>query len=113
MFLNSSFSSDYCLNFIFKGKFTTQVSKEATDGWKEAFAYAPQNSFVLVWDCTEMNGFEMDARKDWIACMNQLHGQIEKVIVISDHMAIRGAAHLMLSAFQFEYKVFKSYLQTS
>ncbi len=93
------------LDFIFKGKFTIQASVLATQSWRKKFESVPSQKFVLTWDCTNMDSFEIGARREWLNCMNDLHGQIEKIVVISDNMIIRGAAHLMLNSFKFKYEI--------
>ncbi|MEQ8581749.1 MAG: hypothetical protein RIC30_17615 [Marinoscillum sp.] len=104
---NSSFGP-HCLHFVFKGKFTQQASLESTEAWKAHTRQFPAEKFTMIWDCLKMDGFEMSARQEWVACMQSEKGQIHKVIVISDNIAIRGAAYLMLKLFTFESLVVKS-----
>lgn len=100
-----------CLTFKFKGKFTQTASEESTLAWKEAFAEDPHTKFIVVWDCMEMTGFEMSARREWLKYMHQLHDQIDRVMVISDSVIIRGSARLMLKLFQFKSELFDNYRQ--
>lgn len=97
-----------CINFKFKGKFTQLASELSTEAWEEAFAKEP-SKFILIWDCSAMTGFEMSARKHWLNQMHQLHPQIDRIIVISDSILIRGAARLMLKLFQFKSEVYNTH----
>ncbi|MFY0598803.1 MAG: hypothetical protein JXR03_03970 [Cyclobacteriaceae bacterium] len=100
--------NDSYLSFIFKDKFTEEASASSTKAWKEIFNSRSGKSFTLIWDCLQMTGFEPSAKNKWMECMGGLRNQISSVIVISDNIVIRGASHLMLKFYGFEYRVFKS-----
>ncbi|MEQ8470168.1 MAG: STAS/SEC14 domain-containing protein [Marinoscillum sp.] len=102
-------SSHSCLKFIFKGKFTEEASDLSTQIWDQEFKSNPDRKFILIWDCVQMTGFEMSARREWIKCMQELHENIDKIIVVSDNVLIRGSARLMLKLFSFESEVFSTY----
>lgn len=95
------------LNFTFKGQFTEAASIEACQSWDLLMAKNPTKQ-ILIWDCSEMNGFEMAAKNQWIKSLNLNAKKISKVVVVSDNIMIRGAAHLMLKLFSFDSKVFRS-----
>lgn len=105
----SLFSDQLCLKFIFKGKFTEEACRLSTKVWTTEFEQSPASSFVLIWDCVPMSGFEMSARREWVKCMQQLHERIHSIIVISDNVLIRGSARLMLKLFSFDSEVYTSY----
>ncbi|SHJ61751.1 hypothetical protein SAMN04488028_101687 [Reichenbachiella agariperforans] len=99
-----------CLLFKFKNKFTEEASEKACSFWEREFEKRDvDHKMTLVWDCTEMSGFELNAQKRWVKCMNKHVSQIERVTVISDNIVIRGAARLILQAYSYETKVVKSY----
>jgi hypothetical protein len=106
--LNPEYGNN-CLNFVFKGKFTVEASIAASTEWRREFKASSGQNFLIIWDCMEMDGFDMAAKREWFNCMNELHDQIDKIIVISDNMVVRGAAYLMLKSFNIESEVFKTY----
>ncbi|UXP31636.1 hypothetical protein N6H18_14905 [Reichenbachiella agarivorans] len=99
-----------CLLFKFRNKFTEEASEKACLFWESEFEKRDlDHKISLIWDCTEMSGFELNAQKRWVKCMNKHASQIQRVMVISDNIVIRGAARLILQAFSYESKVVKSY----
>ncbi|HCX23405.1 MAG: hypothetical protein CMB80_06860 [Flammeovirgaceae bacterium] len=98
-----------CVNVRFIGKFTESTSIESTTVWKQTFQKHPKAKFIMVWDCMDMTGFEMSARREWLKHMHELHGQIDRIIVISDSVLIRGSARLMLKLFRFKSEMFNSH----
>lgn len=98
-----------CLNVKFKGKFTELASVQSTKIWKVVFDKQEDSKFIMIWDCLEMTGFEMSARREWLTHLHLLHHQIDRVIVISNSVLIRGSARLMLKLFGFKSEIFDSH----
>lgn len=98
-----------CLYFTFKGKFTEEASTVSTEAWARFMDQHPSESFTFVWDCMEMSGFEMNARKKWYENMKSYTGRIEYIHVISKNILIRGAARVMLEFFGIKGQIAKSY----
>ena len=96
-----------CLVFTFKGKFTQLASEESTQVWKEVFDKS-NSKHILVWDCSQMTGFEMSARREWLKYMQLLSNRIDRVLVISDSVLIRGSARLMLKLFNFRSEIYSN-----
>lgn len=99
--LNIRSDSDFGQNglyFEFKGKFTKDVSAQATQAWTSELSKTGDH-YTFIWDCSNMNGFEPSARTEWYKGMKACKGQIDSVIVISDRILIRGAARVMLELF--------------
>ena len=92
-------SNNLCIYFNFKGKFSQQTSKSATETWASYMNENPTGQFEFVWDCTHMTGFEIQARKEWYNAMQNHKSRITKVYVISDKLMIRSAAKVMLQFF--------------
>jgi len=89
-----------CLYFQFKGKFTTETSIAGSKAWGEFMDENPNDSCEFVWDCQEMDGFELSARKEWYKAMQEYKDRIAIVYVISNHVMIRSAARVMLHFFK-------------
>ena len=98
-----------CLYVRFKGKFTEFASQQSTTIWKVVFDEQQDSKFIMIWDCMDMTGFEMSARREWLKHMHLLHNQIDRVIVISNSVLIRGSARLMLKLFGFDSEIFDSH----
>jgi hypothetical protein len=91
-----------CIYFQFKGKFTEQASISGTMTWSAEMDQHPEESFEMVWDCREMNGFEVSARTEWYNCMMKYKSRIAKVYVVGGGLMIRSAAKVMLNYFGIE-----------
>lgn len=91
--------NSYLLSFTFKGKFTTETSVKGSDYWSSLFDDYPEASFEFEWNCLQMAGFEINARKEWYKSMQRHKNRIKKVTVICDHLMIRSAARVMLKFF--------------
>lgn len=88
-----------CLYFKFKEKFTQTTSKAGSDTWSNYMDEHSDSKFEFVWDCVNMTGFELQARKEWYNAIQKHKSQISKVYVISDKLMIRSAAKVMLQFF--------------
>lgn len=106
------FTDDYqgenSLYFKFKGKFTEEASALSTNAWHQELKKNPFGNYVFIWDCENMNGFEMAARKLWYEYMSLHKNQISRVVVISGSIIIRNAARVMLEFFGLHSTVLKS-----
>lgn len=101
-------SNRIALHFKFIGKFTQQTSIAGSRAWTQFMDENPPKEFEFVWDCTEMTGFELSARKEWYNAMQGYKHRIAKAYVISEKIMIRSAAKVMLQLFNIPSKVYKS-----
>ena len=97
--LADSGSANACLYFKFKGKLTKETSKAGALAWLNHMDEKAEDNFEFVWDCKEMTGFELQARKEWYNAMQTRKDRITKVYVVSNHLMIRSAAKVMLQFF--------------
>lgn len=97
-----------CLYFKFKGKFTQQTSEASTKAWTSFMEEQPNVDFEFVWDCKEMDGFDVSARKVWYDAMQKYKVRIDKVYVISNSLMIRSAAKVMLQLFGISSQIGRS-----
>lgn len=90
--------SENCLLFEFNGKFTEKASIEGTQAW---IKYMTENDghFTFIWDCTNMEGFELNARKKWYETMKLFSKRITFIHVVAGNIIIRSAAKVMLNFF--------------
>jgi hypothetical protein len=101
--------AEHCLRFNFKGKFSENASISASASWSEFMRHHPDQSFILIWDCSEMTGFEVNARKEWYRTMKEWKPQIKEVNVVSRNLLIRGAARVMLDFFGLKNQIVKKF----
>lgn len=101
------------LIFNFKGKFTEAASIEACEAWCRVTRNSPSTSFVVVWKCDDMTGFEQGAKKSWMECLAKNEDQTEDILLISDNILIRGAARLMSKFGSYHLHVFKNESQAA
>lgn len=99
------------LIFTFRGKLTEMATIRAAAHLRAFLSHHPDQSYVLVWDCLEMNGFEYGARKQWYRYMELYRSQIDKVIVAASSMIIRSAARVMLDVFGVPYLIVRSHAE--
>lgn len=100
-----------CFYFKFKGKFTSGASIAGGQAWDWAFSEYPDATFHLIWDGSEMSGFEAGARKEWYNAVKRNREQISEVTVISYSVFVRGAARVMLEHFDIKYTMLSSVSQ--
>ncbi len=96
------------LYFKFKGRLTEAASIAGGQAWDLAFAETPNRKYHLIWDGSEMLGFEAGARAEWYKAVQRNKGQIAAITVVSYSVFVRGAARVMLEHFNIPYKMLKS-----
>lgn len=96
------------LHFQFEGKFTKETSIAGSQAWTQAMRENENRLFEFVWNCSNMTGFELSARKEWYDAMQGFKQRIAKVYVISDRIMIRSAAKVMLQFFGIASEIFRS-----
>ncbi|WP_109830448.1 hypothetical protein [Reichenbachiella versicolor] len=96
------------LEFKFIGHLDLQSSKDAAKVWFKVFEKYPEMTYSLVWDCTYMSGFDIEARKIWYDHLKIFKVRIIDVVVISPKILIRGAARVMLEFFGLESRIVKN-----
>jgi hypothetical protein len=89
---------DNCLLFEFNGKFTERASIDGTRAWAD-YMDKNEGQFIFIWDCTNMDGFEMNARKKWYETMKLYSHRIIFIHVVANNIIIRSAAKVMLNFF--------------
>lgn len=97
------------LEFTFKGHFTEMASKRGGEFWSQVFDEDPSRNFELIWDCTDMSGFDPKARKEWYNCIQSYKHRIDLVHVVSKSLIIRGAAKVMMEYFRIKSNMVRSY----
>lgn len=112
---NLEFQNDYhfgetCLLFNFKNKLTQESALPAIDVWRAQMDAKPNKKFILIWDCSIMDGFESDAKKRWFECLKDYRNQIAKVHVISHSFLLKTSIKLNLKRITgIDHEVIRSY----
>lgn len=96
------------MRFVFKGHFNQEICQAATSVWSQKFDSQPNESYDLLWDCTQMDGFDYDARNDWMETMTRYSERINSIHVVSNSILIRGAARVMGKFTKYDMKVYKT-----
>ena len=105
---NDNFEHE-AIEFVFKGHFTTEAGKAGAKVWRTEFDKYPAKSFVLIWNCEHMTGFDPSARREWYDCIKDYKPRISKIIMASNRIMIRGAAKVMFSIFGLKSTLVKSF----
>jgi len=96
------------LHFTFKGKFNEDASVAATAKWRQVCDENPDQAYVHIWECSQMTGFDQKAKSLWMEHMKKYAKQMDKIILISENILIRGAARLMSKVTQHRLEVRKN-----
>jgi hypothetical protein len=97
-----------CLYFKFKNKFTETASIAGAKFWNSICDGHPDQNYSIIWDTTEMSGFEIKARTEWYSTMKRNKHQIQNITVISSSVIIRSAARVMLEFFNVKYRMLRN-----
>ena len=65
----------------------------------------------MIWDCTEMRGYDSDARDIWQDFFNEIKSRIDVVHLISDNIAYRTAARALGIYWRVKMSVWSDYSQ--
>lgn len=103
-----SIKGNSCIRFAFKGHFNNEVCVAASTSWSKKFDENLDGSYDLVWDCTQMDGFDYDARNEWVSTLSKYSERINSIHVISDSLLIRGAARLIGKISKYDMQVYKT-----
>lgn len=101
-------SNRKALYFRFVGKFTKDASVSGSQAWTQFMDEHQSTEFEFVWDCTEMSGFEISARKEWYNAMQGYKHRIKQAHVISNQLMIRSAAKVMLQFFGIPANIYRT-----
>lgn len=93
--------------FEFRNQFTLDAAKAAVKCWS-AHNQEQQQSAIHIWNCRRMSGFEMASKKIWMNHMRESGELIERIILISEMILIRGAARLMSKFSKHRLDVYRS-----
>ena len=96
------------LIFIFTGKLSQKSAEEACEAWDRLVMSETTTSFVNIWDCKGMTGFDQLARKKWMDGMDKMHNRTGEIWLIADSIIVRGAARLMTQLSKHQLKAFKN-----
>ncbi len=92
-----SFNDEPCLYVKFRGKLDNDTADHACNSWGPLVQNSSLENFVLIWDCSEMTGFENSARSTWQDCLKASKHKVSFVVLISGNILIRSAGKLMLN----------------
>jgi len=96
------------LEFKFKGHFSVEIGNLATMKLASVFDNDPDMTYSLVWDFTEMSGFNAESRRVWYRCLKLYKPRIIDVVVISRSVLIRSVTKVMLEFFGIGSRIVKS-----
>lgn len=95
------------LFFDFYGHFGIDAASTGCEAWTQ-YLHTVSGASVHIWNCHKMSGFEMRAKDIWMQQMKAHMDRIEKVVLISDQILIRGSARLMSKFIRKPLNIYKS-----
>lgn len=97
------------LQFNFYGELKESSAIEGIEKWREEISKLPSNQKIdLIYNCSEMTGFETGARRNWQNAMKEFKAQLGDIWIVSDNIFILGAAKTMGILTGFNMKVCRS-----
>jgi len=83
------------LLFTFQGELSKHTAHQLIHRWNNYHKQYPTRKLVLIWDATEMTGYDPAARSQWQRMMKEVRDQIDMIYLVSDKRIIRLGANLM------------------
>jgi len=84
-----------CLKFTFSDKLNIEDANLAIKKWKKAFAEKPQEKIIIIWECSEMSGYDNEARIQWQKTLRETENQIASIWLITTSNIIKLGAAVM------------------
>ena len=97
-----------CLKFTFNGTLTKDDAVKATAQWREYLSPDNINNVNIVWECTNMTGYEPMARSVWQSALKDLKSKIACIWLITESRLIKTGAQLMSVFTSYNFKVVNS-----
>lgn len=96
------------LCFTFRGTLTHKKAVELCERMKTSCSSNPGKNFVVVFNATNMENYEPQARVVFQKCIKELIKQIDKIWLVTDSKIIRGGASIMSLIIGLPIKAVKS-----
>lgn len=107
---SQTLDNKHFLIFEFRNHFSIAAAEAAVACWV-ANDQKHQRKAIHIWNCKRMSGFDMGAKKIWMNQMKASGDQIDRIILVSEMVLIRGAARLMSKFSKHRLDVYKSFSQ--
>ncbi len=108
-----NFNGEDCLKFTFVGHLTAEDATYGVEQWREFFESARDQKVIIIWDSTQMTGFDFKAQVIWQHAIKEMKNQIACVWLVSNSKIIRTGAKLMSAFTSFCLKVVDNSKQIS
>jgi hypothetical protein len=97
------------LQFDFAGELKESVAIQGISKWREEMSKLPAATKIdIIYNCTNMTGFETEARRNWQNAMKEFKTRLGEIWIVSDNIFILGAAKTMGLLTGFNMKVSRS-----
>ena len=100
-------SNQHFLIFEFRNHFSAEAAREASEVWTR-FHLDENVSAIHVWNCSWMTGFDIAAKNIWMKKMKEHDQMIDRIVLISEMIIIRGAARLISKFTKHRLDVYRS-----
>ena len=94
-----------CLTFKFQGKLTAQVAQEALLQWNEEFEKDKEGGVCMLWDCTNMTGWDMSSRIQWQKALKKHKMRISRIWIISNSPKVKLGAQMIIAFTSYPIKI--------
>lgn len=96
------------LEFTFEGHLSESMADQAIVQWKYELKSRPEGRTDIIYQCTNMTGFDTGARRNWQNAMSELRDQLGEIWIVSENIFILTAARTMGVLTGFNIKATKS-----
>jgi hypothetical protein len=97
-----------CLKFVFIGNFTEIIAKQTCEEWKMILGDVKNGKIDMIWECTEMTGYDTQARIIWQQLLKEYKSKIGTIWVITNSTLIKAGLKLLSTFTSYHFKVLKT-----
>jgi hypothetical protein len=84
------------LQFTFEGHLSESMADQAIVQWKDELnKFQEETKTDIIYQCTNMTGFDTNARRNWQNAMSELRNQLGEIWIVSCNIFILTAARTM------------------
>lgn len=97
-----------CLVFKFNGKLTAKNAASAIERWEKELDEYEAADARIIWECTNMTGWEPKARRMWQKTLQKNKMRIARIWVVTNSAKIKAGAQIMMTFTSYPIKTIKS-----
>lgn len=101
------------LKFHFDGILSSDKIMDSIHEFKTKLAENPNQKFNVIWDCMEVEDYEISIREPWQIAIKNAENQLNQLIIITDSPLLENYAALMSMVTNINIQVINPYADSS